>query len=843
MKKKLLVCICLFLSLQLSAQPESWSARGVGGGGALFSPSINPADHNEFFIACDMSELFHSVDFGKSYNQVHFSQFMGGANSKVNFTVTPGLLYSISYVNDLGTPVKSSDGGITWQVLSGNPEPDENFVSLHANYEKPNQLLISTYGSIYFSANGGTDFTLIHTAVNSGAGNVVGGVLFSDDTILIGTNDGVLISEDAGTSWNTLSLTGMPANERIWSFTAGRVGATIRMYCLAADVADVYVGVTGSDYYSFCKGIYTCDLGLSQWTSITNGIDLSEDFPMFIDMAENDINTVYIAGSDDRGVPTIFKTPNSGSNWVSTFLTQHNLNISTGWSGDGGDRNWTYGECPFGIDVATNDANVVIFGDYGFCHKTSDGGTSWKQAYVNPSGEHPVNMLTPQKQNYRSAGIENTSCWQIHWCDEQQMWAGYSDIRGCRSEDGGESWSFNYTGNDANTTYRIVESTDGTLYAATSNIHDMYQSTRLTDVRLDANDANGKIIYSSDCGGSWQNLKLFNHPVFWIALDPNNPNRAYASVIHYAGGTGIGGVYRCDDLNSLASSTWTLLADPPRTEKHPATLVVLNDGKLLATFSGRRNTAGNFTPSSGVFIYDPSSNAWTDVSAPEMHYWTKDVVLDPNDTNQNTWYAGVFSGWGGAPNGLGGLFRTSNRGQTWTKLTGSTLDRVTSCTFNPLNKDELYLTTETQGLWLSKDIQSALPTFTVVDSYPFRQPERVFFNPFRDHEMWVTSFGNGIKVGTEGPSGHTAFEVTSKKIMQVSPNPSDGNIEVVISGNLLSESPTIEVTDMSGKLITSMPVKADVTKLHLQGLANGIYLLKLKSNQSLREVQKIVITK
>src|SRR4030095_5768372 len=33
-------------------------------------------------------------------------------------------------------------------------------------------------------------------------------------------------------------------------------------------------------------------------------------------------------------------------------------------------------------------------------------------------------------------------------------------------------------------------------------------------------------------------------------------------------------------------------------------------------------------------------------------------------------------------------------------------------------------------------------------SYPFRQPERVFFNPNNSGEVWVTSFGNGIRIGS-----------------------------------------------------------------------------------------------
>jgi hypothetical protein len=135
-----------------------------------------------------------------------------------------------------------------------------------------------------------------------------------------------------------------------------------------------------------------------------------------------------------------------------------------------------------------------------------------------------------------------------------------------------------------------------------------------------------------------------------------------------------------------------------------------------------------------------------------MQYWTKDIVIDPSDATQNTWYVAVFSGWGGAPNGKGGLFRTANRGASWTKLTGTQFDRVTSISFNPAVSNEAYLTTETQGLWISSNINNATPSWSLVSSYPFRQPERVFFNPYNPAEIWVTSFGNGLKLGLQNIS-------------------------------------------------------------------------------------------
>ncbi len=746
MKRYKLLAWLFFLTVTAISQPATFTSRGVGGGGALFSPSVNPADHSEFYISCDMSELFHSGDFGESYTQVHFSQFTGGPVSKVNFTTTTGLLFSLSYFNDIPTPVRSTDNGVTWSVLPGNPDNSETCYSFSVDYHQPERMVLSHYNQLFFSSNGGNSFTLIHNAANSGSGIVVGGVFYDEDHIYIGTNDGLLVSDNGGSTWTIALVPGIPAAQGIWSFTGAKQGGVTRFFCITGNKSDIYAGMPGSDYWDFFKGLYSYDVESSGWIARQEGITSGVDFPMFIDMAENDIQRVYIAGSNNLGEPVVMKSTNAGTAWAHVFLAAGNSNITTGWSGSGGDRGWSYGECPFGFEVAANNADVLLFTDYGFCHTSADGGASWSQAYVSKTSENPAGSNTPQKKSYNSIGLENTSSWQLHWSDANTMWACFSDIRGIRSTDAGKTWSFNYTGHIANTSYRVVQTVAGTLVAATSGVHDMYQSTRLMDNILDASDANGKLIYSHDNGLTWQNLHVFNHPVFWIALDPGNPERAYASVIHYDGGNGVGGVYRCDNLSALSSSTWTLLPDPPGTEKHPASLNVLADGTLVASYSGRRTSSG-FTPSSGVFTYNPASGTWTDVSHAGMRYWTKDVVIDPNDPAQNTWYVGVFSGWGGNPNGLGGLYKTINRGASWQKLTGSLLDRVTSCTFNPENPDELYITTEGQGLWVSQNINDASPTFSQVSSYPFRQPERIFFNPYDINEMWVTSFGNGLKLG------------------------------------------------------------------------------------------------
>ena len=89
---------------------------------------------------------------------------------------------------------------------------------------------------------------------------------------------------------------------------------------------------------------------------------------------------------------------------------------------------------------------------------------------------------------------------------------------------------------------------------------------------------------------------------------------------------------------------------------------------------------------------------------------------------------------------------TANRGVTWTRIT-SGLKAVGSCTINPTNPDEMYVTTEDQGLWYTSNRRAASPTFTQLAGYPFRFPSRVFYNPYDSNEVWVTSYGNGMRLG------------------------------------------------------------------------------------------------
>ena len=735
--------ILLLCSGVLCAQP-AWEARGIGGGGALFFPSLSPHNAGEFFITCDMAEYFHSTDGGESWTIPDWRELVSTSRGRVQFTDNPDVLYVLDGSGDVPTPSKSTDGGVTWTPLISDPTDGDAYV-LMADPADENRLLVTSYTQLFYSGDGGASFFARYTDAN---GLHLAGAFFDSDTIYAGTGAGLLRSTNSGQTFSLWNNTGIPAGEAMISFAGARAGGTVRLFALTGNAADVYPGIWGIDYGSFAA-IYSLDVGQNSWNLRSAGIGAGNQ-PFFLGTAANDIDVVYAVGATSNFyAPLVLKSVNGGQSWSNMFLAQNNQNIATGWCGDHGDLNWGWAEAALGFGVASNDPNRAIVSDFGFAHLTTDGGATWKQIYTSTADQNPPGAWTPKWRFYHGIGLEPTACWNLFWSDSLHLFAGYSDIVGTRSTDGGLSWARTKTDTARSFSVNCVYFTlrhpvSGTLYAATSSIHDLYQSTYLTDARIDG--GTGQIWSSSDNGATWSLLHNFGHPVIWIATDPTNANRMYASVVHSTQG----GIFVTND----DGFTWAPLSDPPRTEGHPFNVHVLNDGTLVCTYSGRRaNNA--FTQSSGVFVSMDEGNTWVDRSSPEMIYWTKDLIIDPHDPAQNTWFVAVHRGWGGAPNELGGLFKTTNRGQTWSQIS----DRLyaESCAISPLDSNECYLTTETEGLWFCANLRAAAPTFTPVSEYPFVRPNRVFYNPYRAGEVWVASFGNGLRMGYE-PTGLAAVD-------------------------------------------------------------------------------------
>ena len=720
----------LVAGIALAGPPARFVSRGPGGGGAFFGPSINPFNPDDLWVGSDMSDLFHSTDFGRTWDTVDFRMLQGGSQpGRMEFTSDPLVRYALN--GDV--PARSFDGGTTWTSI---PPNSGSVYCLYADPLSTNRLLVSDYGTLKLSTNSGASYRDCYTSTDL----LVAGAFWDGSRIYAGTRPGMVVSSNGGGSFTFTGAPGIPATESMVSFAGAKENGNLRFFCVTLGSGDVYPGVQGSDYGNY-HAIYRLDGGTGTWTVATNGV--GANYVFFVAMCRTNISIAYAAGSDSLGQPVVLKTVNGGASWSQVMQCTGNANVATGWTGDDPGswnwKKWSFGECAMGFTVCQSDPNRAVISDFGFIHATTNGGANWRQAYDWQGSENAAGTSTPKATFYTGSGAEDTSCWWLSWFASNTLFCSFTDIRGMLSTNGGGAWmsplSLTY-----NSTYQTVNHpTNGMVYAGMSSVHDMYAWDRYCqDAYIDG--GTGEIMYSTNQGATWVRFKNLGRPVVGLALDPNNPNRLYASMVN----SSTGGIYRTVNLSAGTGSTWTKLPSPPRTQGHAYNITVLNDGTLVATYSARI-AANNFQPSSGVFVSTNDGVGWVDRTAAAMQYYTKDLTVDPHDPGQATWYAGVWGEWGNS-SGLGGLYFTTNRGVTWTRITAN-LKAVGSCTISPMNPDEMYVATEDQGLGYSANRRAASPVFMQLGGYPFRFPSRVFFNPYDVNEVWVTSYGNGMRLG------------------------------------------------------------------------------------------------
>ena len=388
----------------------------------------------------------------------------GDREHTARFTADPDIIYVGGGRNR--TAYRSFDGGVTWTGIG-------NSFSLFADYHNPLRIIKSTWDDLLISYDGGTSWTEVFYASDPNLGLHVAGAHFDQDTIVVATNNGLLVSTNGGTSFAVDStIGGIPSGQSYGSFASAKAGGVTRFFCVAA--RDIYGGITAEELYnhnwinddttgtSSPGGVYRLDWGTdSAWTRVDVGQIDANHSRAYVRMASNNIATAYVAAHNYTGFPDIYKTSDGGGTWSSILSPKEsNKNIETGWGGRRSRFEWWWGGRPVDLGVDPLNADRVAFTDYFWVHLSLDGGTNWRQAYTSPS--NPANVNTPRDGWYTGVGLENTSSWWVTWKSPSQMFASYTDMTGIRSDNGGERWSytFSYAG-QINSTYQVLLHSSG----------------------------------------------------------------------------------------------------------------------------------------------------------------------------------------------------------------------------------------------------------------------------------------------------------------------------------------------------------------------------------------------
>ncbi len=839
----LFAVLVLFFSSSFSQPyPTTWDSRGPGGGGAIYSPAISPFNQGEIFLSCDMSPVHHSTDFGQSWSLIHFRDLTGQRNSRVQFTSDPDKLFVLKLTpTSTYIPVKSTDAGTTWTAAS-NPTVTSAY-QLLANPHDTDMVVMNDRNKIYFSnqeSNPASFITLINKPGTYG--NHLAGAYFSDTSnIYICGHDSLLHSTDGGASWlpAAAGTNGIPSTEHIVSFAGAEQGGAMVFYCVTIQAnGPANIARTQPDDIQFYQNVYKLPAGQSQWVPLGPGLPTpAQDKVYWVRLSRNDTSIVYLAGIgrvSGISLGTVFRSADAGASWQNVFLDaaafSNNDHIRTGWLGKSSNPvykfRWNGLSEMHDLGVDPLDPLRLICTDGMAAHTSEDSGATWRQAYTDSAFDNPALTLVDETKPFRTSGLETTAAYWLHWIDSNFVIATYNDILMRISTDAGQSWDYNIAGldstkiNDINMV--LWHPGTHTLYAAAGELPG--SNGDYTDAR--AALVPGRISVSSDSGRTWSTLKSFGHAVTSIAWDPLTSNGMYASVSHIKGGNG--GIYYCADV--VASPfAWTLLSSPSRAEGRASRILTLSNGDLIAVF-GPRDTSITSTPSyqysasSGVFYSNDGGLTWMDSTDVNMMKATTMVVVDLNDSTERTWLAFVDNQGTAQP----GVYRTTDAGATWIHVVPQT---VASATFHPSKANELYLCTRSNGLLYSTNTNTNSFVLDTIDSWPYRNAERMFFNPYNENEVWVATFGNGFRSGTlPTVVSRQQFSFIQEEGIKVYPIPASGSIFVEIPQRY--NEGILYVIDMYGKEIRHFlwnRTNDEDREIQLGAIPAGIYSIIFRS--------------
>lgn len=458
----------------------------------------------------------------------------------------------------------------------------------------------------------------------------------------------------------------------------------------------------GGALYGATSGIYKSTNGGNNWTALgaANGLPNSSTTNVGrigISISKSSPNIAYALYTNGFSYLGFFKTINGGLNWT-------NANpggaLQTGFS----TFSWYFGQ----VRVHPTDPNTVYVLDF-LLMKTTNSGTTWIDL-TGSSGIHVDNHALAFKPgnperiiegndggiyNSSNGGNSFTKVAELPFTqfyeigidknNPERLYGGTQDNGTNRTTTGANNdWESIYGGDGF---YVIVDYTNPNVIYAESQNGGLGKSTD-----------GGNSFTGATAGINSSEKRNWSTPV---VMDPNNNNVLYF---------GTNKIYRTTN----AAANWTAVS-PDLTNGNQTRLGTVTTIDVSKTNS---NVIIAGTDDANVWITSNNGTNWTKVSATLPYRWITRVAIDP--TNEYIAYV-TFNGlkWRDPqPH----IFRTTNKGQTWTDISGNLPDApVNAFAIDPLRTNVLiagsdvgcYYSTNTGQSW--QFLGTGLPMVSVYD--------------------------------------------------------------------------------------------------------------------------------
>lgn len=229
----------------------------------FFTVALSPAyatDHTVFAgsslvsVTLAVQLLLKSTDGGLTWQVLPFPNYQVDALALSPAYATDHTLFAATYGDGL---LKSTDGGVSWTSVGTSLGSTVTTVALSPGYATDHTLFAATYGDgLFTSTDGGTSWRALPAAPSTPTVLALSPSYARDHTLFVGTaSSGVLASTNGGTSWAAVSQ-GLPAAAPVLALAVSPSFATDHTLVAGAPGWGVFVSTNaGSTWAAANQGL------------------------------------------------------------------------------------------------------------------------------------------------------------------------------------------------------------------------------------------------------------------------------------------------------------------------------------------------------------------------------------------------------------------------------------------------------------------------------------------------------------------------------------------------------------------------------------------------------------
>lgn len=364
---------------QLKGSGQTWinlgpssSSGGYAGIGRINCISFHPSDANTFWVGSPSGGLWRTTDGGNNWTILNDNMDVLG----VSDIAIPS---DFATSNTIYIATGDRDGGSSWTLRGGNSNDNNSIGVLKSTdggntWVKKNTIVVSNQKAMGFLRIHPTDNSILYAGIGSE----------------------IYKSSDAGESWISI-------------YNAGDY--VIDMEFQPENPSTIYAS-TQDSYNGLVKIVRSIDDG-SIWT--TQKTFTNKDAR--IELAVTNANSTFVyavVSNTDGGLTGIYKSTNSGDEFLQVFDGTTSGNSLLGWYGDGsGTNDGQAGSYDLAFTASPSNENTLFLGGIN-TWKSTDGGITWfiNNAWTSSSSYNPTHAPTVHADKHCLKFQNNTTLFE-----------------------------------------------------------------------------------------------------------------------------------------------------------------------------------------------------------------------------------------------------------------------------------------------------------------------------------------------------------------------------------------------------------------------------------------------